>query len=57
MMNDMLDPDARQAIYQRARIQHSNQWFQADAEDFCTRKQVDPASGRYLPGAYIHEET
>lgn len=56
-MNDMLDPDARQAIYQRARIQHSNQWFQADAEDFCTRKQVDPASGRYLPGAYIHEET
>lgn len=56
-MNDMLNPQALQAIYQLRRAQHAHQWFQSNAEDFCVRKEIDPATGRYLPGAYLHEET
>ena len=39
---------AKQETYRQQRLAHSAAWFQSDAEDFCARKEIDPASGKPL---------
>ena len=52
--------DPRQDTYRRQRLAHTDAWRQADSEDFCLRKHVDPATGKHIPlapGVYPFEET
>jgi ribosomal protein L32E len=50
--------DVRQDAYRKQRLAHTDAWRQSNAEDFCVRKEVDPDTGKSLPGARLpYEET
>ena len=43
------DPeDDRQLAYAEARRLRREQWWISETEDFCARKEVDPATGKWL---------
>jgi len=49
MANVMADFfSAKQEAYRQQRLAHSEAWFQSNAEDFCRRKDLDPATGKPL---------
>ena len=42
---------AKQESYRQQRLAHTEAWLQSDAEDFCARKDIDPATGKPLERA------
>ena len=40
--------DDRQVAYERYRKAFRDEWWISETEDFCTRKEVDPMTGKWL---------
>ena len=40
--------DDRQVAYEAHRKAWRDEWWIADTEDFCARKEVDPRTGKWL---------